>query len=249
MCEKRGAHDFYVIWVKMIDLQKRLVHPNLCHVAMKKIKSFCDTKHPTKQKVKKYESKMRKWINDDKSVYTHEDHAYRFVRYFNLGIIEADEFRKNLGITKNQSVRINRKMVAIIMKIFAKEIMVRLYKIPGLSYRVDLCFVAYELVIEIDEDGHPYYENDEMRQNLIENLGFAFIRINHDPDPDAGFDPDVEIAKIYNYINESSVNLAVNSAGKSLKEKFTNELLSYMPSFSGALKCVKYFIKKILPTL
>ena len=36
-----------------------------------------------------------------------------------------------------------------------------------------------------------------MRQNLIENLGFAFIRINHDPDPDAGFDPDVEIAKIY----------------------------------------------------
>ena len=41
------------------------------------------------------------------------------------------------------------------MKIFAKEIMVRQYKILGLFYDVDLCFVAHKLVIEIDEDGHP----------------------------------------------------------------------------------------------
>ena len=56
---------------------------------------------------------------------------------------------------------------------------------------------------------------------------------------------DVDIAKTYNdYINESSLKLAVDSAENSLKEKFTKELLSYMPGFSGALKCVKYFIKK-----
>ena len=54
-----------------------------------------------------------------------------------------------------------------------------------------MCFVGHKLVIEIDEDGHPYYENDETRQELIENLGFTFIRINPDPDPDAGFDLDV----------------------------------------------------------
>ena len=29
-----------------------------------------------------------------------------------------------------------------------------------MTYHVDLCFVAHKLVIEIDEDGHPYYEND-----------------------------------------------------------------------------------------
>ena len=92
--------------------------------------------------------------------------------------------------------------------------MVRQYQIPGLPYRIDLCFVAYKLVIEIDEDGHPYYENGEIRQKLIENLGFTFIRINPDPDAAAGFDPGVEITKICNYINESSLKLAINSAEK-----------------------------------
>ena len=112
-----------------------------------------------------------------------------------------------------------------------------------------MCFVAHKLVIEIDEDGHLYYENDEIGQKLTENLGFTFIGITPDPNPEAGFDPDVEIAKIYYYINESSVNLAVNSAEKSLKEKFTKYFLSYMSRFSGALKCIKYFVKKILTTL
>ena len=48
---------------------------------------------------------------------------------------------------------------------------------PGLPYRVDLCFVCHKLVIEIDEDGHFYYKNDETRQKLIENLGFTFIKL------------------------------------------------------------------------
>ena len=104
------------------------------------------------------------------------------------------------------------------MKIFAKENMVRKYKIFRLLYFADLCFLDHKLIEEIDEDGHPYYENDQIRQESIENLGFTFIRINPDPDFDAGFDLDVEIATIYNYINESSLKLAVNSAEKSLKE-------------------------------
>ena len=77
------------------------------------------------------------------------------------------------------------------------------------------------MIIQIDEGGHSYYENDEIRQKLIESLGFSFIRINPDPDPDAGTHPDVEIEKIYNYINELSLKLAVNSTKQILKEKFT----------------------------
>ena len=121
--------------------------------------------------------------------------------------------------------------------------MIRQYQILKLTFRVDLYFVDHKLVIEIDEDGHPYYENDETRQKLIESLDFTFIRIN--PDPDASFDLDVEIAKIYYYINESFVKLAE----KSLKEKFANELLNYISSMSKPLKYMKYFIKIILPTL
>ena len=226
---KRGANDFYVIWVKMIDLQKKLGHRNACHVAIKKIKSFCKTKYPTKEQVKKYKRKANELGNDDnKSVYIREDLAYNLIHYIKLGVIETDESRKNLGITNNQSIRIERKMI-----VFEKENMVRQYQIHGLPNRVDICFVAHKLIIEIDEDG----------------LGFTFIRINPDSNLDAGFDPNVEIAKIYNRISESSVKLALNSAEKSLKEKFTKELLSCMSSFSGILECVKYFIEKILPTL
>ena len=125
-------------------------------------------------------------------------------------MIEADEFRKNLGITNNESIQIEREIITTIMKILAKESMVRQYQNPGLPYHVDLCFVTHKLIIEIDEDGHPYYKNDETRQKVIENPGFTFIRINPGSDPDASFDLDVEIAKRYYYINESSVKLAVN---------------------------------------
>ena len=33
---KKGANDLYVIWAKMIHLQKGLVHQHLCHVATEK---------------------------------------------------------------------------------------------------------------------------------------------------------------------------------------------------------------------
>ena len=134
-------------------------------------------------------------------------------------------------VLNDKSVRIEKERIAITTKIFAKENMVRQYQILGLPYRVDLCFVDHKLVIEIDKDGHPYYGNDKIRQKLIENHGFIFIRINPDPDPDAGFDLDVEISKIYNYINESSLKLAVDSVEKSLKEKYAKELFSYMSCF------------------
>ena len=130
-------------------------------------------------------------------------------------------------------------MIATIMKVFAKKNMLRQYQILKLLFRVDLCFVDHKLVIEIDEDGHLYYENDETRQRLIENLGFTFIRINPDPDPDVSFDLDSEVAKIYNCINGSSVKLAL----KSLMEMFSRELLNYISSTSKPFKNVSCFIK------
>ena len=84
----------------------------------KNLKFFCGTKHPSKEQVKKYKKKkkMSQRINDGKSVYIREDVAYELINYINLSVIEADEFRTNLGITNSQSIRIEREMVAIIMK-------------------------------------------------------------------------------------------------------------------------------------
>ena len=44
----------------MIDLQKGLVDQSLCYAAMKKIKSYCGTKHPTKEQVK---NTKEKWVS------------------------------------------------------------------------------------------------------------------------------------------------------------------------------------------
>ena len=125
---------------------------------------------------------MRKWTDDNKSVYAREDLAYKLIRPINLGVIEANEFRNNSHNNEN-----------ICERKYGKTI--QNSRVP---YFVDLHFFVYRLVIEIDEDGHPYYENDEMRLKLTENLGFTFIRTNPDPHLHAGFNLDVEIAKIYN---------------------------------------------------
>ena len=126
--------------------------------------------------------------------------------------------------------------------------MISQYKIDGFPFGVDLWLTVHKLVVEVDEDGHVYYNEEQyqMRKKLIENHGFTFIRINPDIE---NFDLDDEIAKLYNYINDLSGRLAVSSAEKSLKRKFANELLSYMSSFSKLLKPIRYFVTKILPTI
>ena len=64
---------------------------------MKKIKSFCGTKHPTKEQVKKYKRKTIQLINDDKSVYISKDLAYKLISYINPGVTESVEFRENIN--------------------------------------------------------------------------------------------------------------------------------------------------------
>ena len=183
---------------------------------------------------------MSQWIDDDKSVYIREDLAYQMICYMNQGVIEANEFRKNLGVENDKPVRIEKEVITMIMKIFAKENLVSQYKIPGLPYLVDLCFVAHKLIIEIDKNGHPYYENDQIRQELIVELLLILTLMQ----------VLIQMLKLQKCtVNESSVKLAVNSIEKSLKEKFPKELLSYISSISGPLEYIKDFIEKILPAL
>ena len=121
------------------------------------------------------------------------------------------------------------------MKIFAAKSVARQYKIDGLSFEVDLRSLVHKLVVEIDEDVHVYYDEEkhQIRQKLIENLVFSFVRINSDI---KNFELDVGIAKIYNYIQELFLKLALDSAEKSLKESFPKELLSYVSRISKYLK-------------
>ena len=83
-------------------------------------------------------------------MYIFEDLGCNLIRYNNLGIKKAHEFRKNLGITNIQSIQRERNIKAIVMREFAKENMVRQYKIYGLSFEVDLNFLVHKLIIEVD---------------------------------------------------------------------------------------------------
>ena len=91
---------------------------------------------------------MSQWIYDDKSVYIRKDLAYKIIRYINQGVIEANEFRKKLSFENDKSVRREREIIAIIMKLFAKGSMTgRQQKIPGLSYLADLCFMLLFMLL------------------------------------------------------------------------------------------------------
>ena len=39
--------------------------------------------------------------------------------------------------------------------------MKRKYKIDGLPFEVGLCFAVHKFIVEIDEDGHVYYDEEK----------------------------------------------------------------------------------------
>ena len=69
-------------------------------------------------------------------MYIREDLAYNLLCYSNLGLIKGDKIRKNIGISNNQSIRRERKIIAKVIKIIAAKSMARQYKTEGLSFEV-----------------------------------------------------------------------------------------------------------------
>ena len=45
-------------WISISDLQKNLDLQNLFNLATKKIKRYCNTKHPTKDQIRRYKRKV-----------------------------------------------------------------------------------------------------------------------------------------------------------------------------------------------
>ena len=108
-----------------------------------------------------------------------------------------------------------------------------------LNNRIDLYFHKYKLVIEIDElgrnDRNIYHEIQ--RQRAFEReLNCVFIRINPD-----GVDFNIfrETNKIHRHIKKSSKKSLIDKILKRLSVK----------NHSIKSKCLKWIVKKILPTL
>ena len=104
-------------------------------------------------------------------------------------------------------------------------------------------FSEHRLAIEIDEKGHNDrnigYET-ERRKTIEKRFDCEFIRIN----PDGKyFVIYIEIGKIYNHIKESNEKSLIDKILKRLSE------LKFKSNHSITSKCLKYVVKKILPSL
>ena len=120
-----------------------------------------------------------------------------------------------------------------------------------LSNKTDAYFPKHKLAIEVDEQVHNDRDIDYEieRQKAIENkLGYEYIRINP---AEKDFNIFVEIGKIQNYITKSIKQLTEESTKNSLINELSDKLLrlEFKSNNSIKTKCLKYVVKKILPTL
>ena len=127
------------------------------------------------------------------------------------------------------------------MNAFEGENMQTQYSVLG--YRIDLYFHDYKLAIETDGKGHKDRNVDheiKIQKDLEKELECEFIRIN----------PDEKDFNIFRAINEIRRHLK-KSTKKSLIDQLSGKLLrlKFKSNNSIKTKCLKYVVKKILPTL
>ena len=156
------------------------------------------------------------------------------------------EFRSKLGFNQ-YDIKLSKEQSVLksAMDGFEGENMQTQYSVLG--YRIDLYFHNYKLAIEVDEKGHKNRNIDHeiKRQKAIEKeLGCEFIRI--DPDEE-----DFNIFKDINEIHRHIKKSTKKSTKKSLIDELSNKLLrlEFKSNNSIKTKCLKYVVKKILPTL
>ena len=136
-----------------------------------------------------------------------------------------------------------------IVTLFAAEKIILQHNVLG--YRTDAHIPKYKLAVEVDEQGHNgrgiEYEIEGPKA-IYNKLGCKFIRIN--PAKEI-FNIFVETGKIQDCIVQSTKKLTEKSTKISLIDEFSNKLLSleFKSNNSIKTKCLKYVVKKILPTL
>ena len=131
------------------------------------------------------------------------------------------------------------------MPVFPAEEIILQYSVLG--YRVDAYLPKHKLGIEIDEQGHNHGSIDyeiEIKTATEKELGRKFIRIDRDKE---GFDVNIELGRIQNYIVKS-----INKLTKiSLIDDLSKRLLGLEFKSNNSIKtaCLRYVDKHILPTL
>ena len=152
------------------------------------------------------------------------------------------KFEKKLGFNLHDGINTKEQTVLNSIKdAFEEENIQTQHSVLG--YRIDLYFHKYKLAIEVDELGHNDRSIDyeiQRRQALERELNCVFIRINSDA---VDFIIFREINKIHRHIKKSSKKSLIDKISKRLLE------LEFVKNHSIKSKCLKWVVKKILPTL
>ena len=169
-----------VLWIKMIDIQKKLDVKNIYDLVDKEIKGKCKTNDVTDERSKKYKTHGSELIDGEKFMYAHEGAIIPVVMHCRTP--ESCTFKRNLGFKLHDVINCKEQTVLESIKnAFEGENIQTQYTVIG--YRIDLYFHEYKLAIEIDELGHNDRNIDYeiQRQRATEKEpGCVFIRINPD---------------------------------------------------------------------
>ena len=209
-----------------------------------------ETDYSTEQQIRKYKRHGSEFIENEKCMYAHECIIIPVIMHCRVATPKTIEIRSKLGfnqyditLTKEQSV------LKSVMDAFEGENMQTQYSVLG--HRLDLYFHDYKLAIKVDEKGHKDRNIDHKikRQKAIEKeLSCEFIRI--DPN-EKDFNISRAKNEIFRHITGSIKKLTEKSTKKSLINDLSKRLLGleFKSNNSIKTKCLKYIVKKILPTI
>ena len=105
-----------VLWIKMIDIQKKLDVKNIHDLVDKEIKGKFKANNLTDKQIKKYEIHGSELIDGEKFMYTHEGVIIPVITHCRTP--ESCKFKRNLGFKlhdaincKEQTVIINKRCI------------------------------------------------------------------------------------------------------------------------------------------
>ena len=252
-CEVEIIDKGRYFWVNRKDLE---VESNVASWAQ--IVDKCDSE---KQKYRQELTPNAKYQRC--RVFVRNDLAERKIKSHRKSSKRFLEFKKKLGLDPNVVTCDEKDIISALQVAFEEEIILTQYCIE--NKKIDAYFSKYKLGIEIDEYNHESRNSnyEKSRQLMIESHGITIIRTN----PDAtDFNMNKLINQIYKHISQLNQEKLEKEKGveikklknkkkdqeneiKEQKSKFAKELLSYVSNISMPVKHIKYFVKKIIPTL
>ena len=134
-----------VLWIKMIDIRKKLDVKNIHDLVDKKIKGKFKTNNLTAEQIKKYKIHGSELIDGKKFMYAHEGVIIPVIMHCRTP--EPCKFKRDLGFKLYNVINCKEQTVLeLIKEAFEGEDMKTQYIVIG--YRIDLYFHEYKLAIE-----------------------------------------------------------------------------------------------------